>query len=288
MNGTMYWSVRRELWENRSVYLAPLIVAGIVLFATMLTTMGLSYKMRNPSPANPAKPRSSVAAPLKMAPAPIMFVSLIVGFVYSLDALYGERRERSILFWKSLPVSDLTTVLSKVAIPLMVLPLIAYALSVVTQVILLFVGSGVLMGSGASPAGFWADARFFEGLIIMFYGLAVHVIWFAPLHAWLLLVSGWARRVPFLWAVVPPVTIGMIERMMFGTRYVGAFIQYRFAGAMTEAFVKSPGRQVGDVDRLSQLDPVRFFSAPGLWLGLLFSAAFIFAAVRLRRRREPI
>src|SRR5688572_4859837 len=98
----LYWSVRRELWENRSVVLAPLIVAAVVLFGTLLSTISLPKKVRQ---------NAVIVQPFQMAPAPIMLAMFIVAAFYSLDALYGERRDRSILFWKSLPVSDRTTVL---------------------------------------------------------------------------------------------------------------------------------------------------------------------------------
>jgi ABC-2 type transport system permease protein len=227
--------------------------------------------------------------PYSMAPAPIMLATFLVGIFYCLDALYGERRDRSILFWKSLPVSDRTTVISKAAVPLVVLPLIAYVLSIVTQVILLMLSTMVLLGNGLSPGTLWAEFRFFQGLLIMFYGLTVHTLWFAPIYCWLLLVSAWSRRAPILWAVLPPLVIAAFERITFKTSYFGYMLKYRVVGAMAEAFaVKPKGSGDGDISRLSQLDPARILSAPGLWVGLIFAAAFLAAAVRLRRNREPI
>src|SRR5688500_15716246 len=93
----MYWSVRREIWENRSIYIAPLIVAAFVLFATSINVMvSLPKTMRSLSTLDPAKQHAAVVNPFEMAPAPIMLTTLIVAFFYSLDALYGERRDRSI------------------------------------------------------------------------------------------------------------------------------------------------------------------------------------------------
>jgi ABC-2 type transport system permease protein len=284
----LYWSVRRELWENRSIYLAPLIVAAVVLFATALSTIGLPKRMRNLPTVDPAKRHASIAMPYSMAPAPIMLATFIVGFFYCLDALYGERRDRSILFWKSLPVSDRTTVLSKAIVPMVVLPAIAYLLSIVTQVILLMLSNMVLLGRGINPAPLWAEVRFFQGLLIMFYGLAVHVLWFAPIYAWLLLVSAWARRTPVLWAVLPFLAVSAVEKITFNTTLFMHMLQYRVVGAMAEAFVAHPKGARGNINTLSQLDPSRFLSAPGLWVGLIFAAAFLAAAVRLRRNREPI
>ena len=285
----MYWSIRRELWENRSVYLAPLIVAAVVLFASSLGTIGLPRRMRTLPTLDPAKRHAAVVMPYSMAPAPIMLAAFLVGFFYCLDALHGERRDRSILFWKSLPVSDRTTVLSKATIPLVVLPLIAFSLSVVTQVILLLLSTMVLLGNGLSPATFWGQVGFFQGLPIMLYGLTVHALWFAPIYGWLLLVSAWARRAPVLWAVLPLLAVSAVEQITFHTRLFMSMLQYRVIGAMREAFAITPkGGDRGNIDRLSQLDPARFLSAPGLWVGLIFAAAFLAAAVRLRRNREPI
>ena len=177
----MVWSVRRELWENRSIYLAPLIVAAVVLFATLLGTFGLPRKMRTLPNLTPARQHAVVARPFQMAPAPIMLASFIVGMFFSLDALYGERRDRSILFWKSMPVSDRTTVLAKFLIPVAVLPVIALVLSAIVQVVLLFASTIVLVGNRINPSPLWTEFRFFQGVPIMVYGLTVHALWFEPI-----------------------------------------------------------------------------------------------------------
>jgi ABC-2 type transport system permease protein len=285
----MYWSVRRELWENRSIYMAPLLVTAVVLFATFIGTIGQVARMPSVSTADSAKQYAAVAGPFKMAPAPIMLAALIVGFFYCFEALHGERRDRSILFWKSLPVSDRTVVLSKAAIPLVVLPAIAYVLSVITQIALLFVSTAALVGSGRNPVPFWREAGFFEGLIIMFYGLSVHALWFAPIYGWLLMISAWARRATYLWALLPLLAVSAVERIVLGSMSFMSMLQYRVGGAMKEAFAFQSGSAAGgNIDRLSQLDPARFLTRPGLWAGLMFAALFLAAAVRLRRNREPI
>jgi len=282
----VYWSVRREVWENRSIYIAPFIVAIVVLIACMLSTVTLPRRMRSLPTLDPAKRHAAIVMPIAMAPAPIMFSTLIVAVFYCLDALHGERRDRSILFWKSLPISDRMTVLSKTSIPLVVLPLIAYALCVVTQVLLLQWSTIVLLANGLSPEPLWAEIRFFPGLVVMIYGLTVHALWFAPIYGWLLMVSGWARRAVVLWAVLPFLAIAAAEAMMFNTTSFLHMLAYRVNGAMSEAFVLKGTN--GDIDRLSQLDPLRFLRAPGLWVGLVFAALCVAAAVRLRRYREPI
>jgi ABC-2 type transport system permease protein len=122
----MYWSVRRELWENRSIWMAPLAVSALLLFGFLLSALVLPARVRAAG-LDPAKQRAVVSRPFDAAAGVPMAVAFIVGVFYCLDALHGERRDRSILFWKSLPVSDRTTVLSKAAIPLAVMPLIIFA-----------------------------------------------------------------------------------------------------------------------------------------------------------------
>src|SRR5438552_3650896 len=140
-----YWSVRRELWENRSLYIVPLIVAVVQVFGFAISTIGLADRRRGVLLLDPAHQRAAIEQPYDLAAMMMIFIVFIVGVFYCLDALYGERRDRSILFWKSLPVSDLTTVLSKVTIPLVVLPLIAFGIVVCVQVIMLLETSANLL-----------------------------------------------------------------------------------------------------------------------------------------------
>jgi ABC-2 type transport system permease protein len=288
-NDLLYWSIRRELWENRSITIAPLAVAAFGLFILLMTAFSLPHKMRN-LPLDAAKRHAAVVGHFTVAPTVIMVTTILVGIFYSLDALYGERRDRSILFWKSLPVSDLKTVLSKAAIPFVLLPLIGFALSVATQLILLLWSTAVLMGSGMSPAPLWAELRLLEMPVTLVYGIGAFALWHAPMYGWLLMVSAWAKRTPILWAVLPIVAISVVERVTFQTSYFGSLMMYRFMGAMTAAFnVKAPAKGHYEIiDRFDQLNPLKFLGTSGVWLGLLLAAAFLAAAVRLRRYREPI
>src|SRR6202045_3768136 len=138
----LYWSVWRELWENRSIYIAPLIVAAIQVFGFAISTIGLAERRRGVLLLDdPAKQRAAIEMPYDVVAMMMLFTMFIVGVFYCLDALHGERRDRSILFWKSLPVSDLTAVLSKAIVPLAVLPVIAFALTVCVQVIMVLMTS---------------------------------------------------------------------------------------------------------------------------------------------------
>lgn len=281
----MYWSIRREIWENRSIYLAPLIVAAVVLFGAMMSTLWLPQKLRNPLP-EPGKQHTRIVKPFSFAPAPIMLTALVVGAFYAIDALYGERRDRSILFWKSMPVSDTTSVLAKIAIPIVVLPAIALVLSYIVFFALLFGATGWLLANGLSPARLWGEVHFVSEPIVMFYGLTAHALWFAPIYAWLLLISAWAKRLPLLWAVLPPMGIAMFEKALFDTQHFCGVLKYRFLGAMSLAF--GDKLHTSEIEYLNQLTPIPFLTSSGLWLGLFFAAACVAVAIRLRHNREPI
>jgi ABC-2 type transport system permease protein len=278
-----YWSVRRELWENRSLYVVPLAIAGVVLFSYLVGTIGLPARLRSVAALDAAQQQAKLAAPFSMAASVIILFSYVTAAFYCLDALYGERRDRSILFWKSLPVSDLTTVLAKLSIPLVVLPLFIFAVVIATQLAMRLLSSVVALLNGLSPAPLWTRVPLVRMSLVMLYGLVVHALWHAPLYSWLLLLSAWARRLPILWAVMPPLVLGAFEHMAFGSSQIGALIRYRLIGTLAVAFdFKAQGHIV------PVLEPVRFLGSPGLWSGLLFAAAFLAMSVRLRRNREPI
>jgi ABC-2 type transport system permease protein len=283
----LYWSVRRELWENRSIYIAPVIVAGMMLFGFLISMITLPHRMRTVMALDAAKQRAMIELPYDMAAGLVIVTAFIVGFFYCLDALYGERRDRSILFWKSLPVSDRTTVLSKASIPLVVLPLINFAVIVVTQSIMLMLNTVALLGNPSAVAALWTHLKFVQLWIALLYALAAIALWHAPIYAWLLFVSGWARRATFIWAVLPFVAICVFEKVAFNTNHFALLLKDRASGWFLHAFI--PATHGGHpLDPLAGLTPGNLLSAPSLWLGLLLAAAFFAAAVRMRRNREPI
>jgi ABC-2 type transport system permease protein len=283
MTRPFYWSVCRELWENRSIYIAPLMVAIVLLFGFLVSTIGLPERRRAVLLLEPAKARAAIEAPYNVAAIMLIFTAFIVGVFYCLDALHGERRDRSILFWKSLPVSDATTLLSKAIIPLVVLPLVTFAIVVATQLVMLLWTSMLLISHGMSPVSTWTYFPVFRNCFILLYGLAAIALWHAPIYGWVLLVSGWARRAIFLWTVLPFLAIGFFEKITFGTSHFASMLKDRLMGFAPKAFAFN----MHSVD-CPQLTPGRYLSSPGLWVGLLLAAAFIAAAIRLRRYRGPL
>ena len=281
----MYRSVIRELWENRSIYIAPLAVAGLILVGSLISAFRLPGKMRAVSTLDPMQQHEVLAQHYEVAALLIMGTTFIVAVFYCLDALHGERRDRSILFWKSLPVSDLTTVLSKACIPLVVLPLLTFTITVVTQCLMLLISSAALLGSGLSVATLWSQLSLPQTWLDLLYHLVtIHALWYAPIFGWLLLVSAWARRMPILWAGLPVLAIALVEKIAFNTTHFAEMLGSRLGGG-PEA-VSLPG--ASPMDPMTHLTPGHFLTSAGLWIGLAMTAAFLAAAVRLRRAQGPI
>ncbi|ABF41985.1 ABC transporter, inner membrane subunit [Candidatus Koribacter versatilis Ellin345] len=278
------WCVRRELWENRSIYLAPLAIGGVVLTGFAISLLRLPDKVRALSAGDPMRLRAVVEQPFLFAALILMMVDMVVAAFYCLDALYGERRDRSILFWKSLPVSDLMTVLAKASIPILVLPLVSFAVTVATQIIMLIVGSVVFAAHGMSASVLWTHVPVLQTAGIHFYHLVVyHGLWYAPFYGWLLLVSAWSKRTPLLWAVLPAVAVVVIEKIAFNTSYFGGLLLQRLGGSS-----QSGGGNGMTMDMLTPHHAGQFLVSPGLWFGFVLTAGFLLAAARLRRWRGAV
>ena len=283
---TFYWSVRRELWENRSIYIAPLAVAAVYMLGFLISLFWLPRSLRGLEALHEATPQSiALAMPYSHAAMLIMMVGFLVGIFYSLDALHGERRDRSILFWKSLPVSDRTAVLSKFTIPIVILPLLSFAITIATQFVALVMGTAILAGSGVNVGALWTHTSFLHvSLVIFSHFVTVHGLWYAPLYGWLLLISAWAPRAPFIWAFLPPFVVCGLEKIAFNTTYCLSLIEERLAGPQSY----TPMQPDGHMHSIASLVPHNFFIEPGLWIGLAIAAIFVFASIRLRRYRGPI
>ncbi len=283
----MYWSVRRELSENRSIYLAPLAAAGAALFGFLISMIGPAHRMSSLSTLHSMDHRDAIAVPYDITAGVLMATMILVTVFYCADALYGERRDRSILFWKSLPVSDLTTVLAKASIPFVVLPLLTFAITVAMQFIMLLLNSAVLLASGMSVTPLWTQLSVIQMWLLLLYHLfTAHALWPAPVYCWLLLVSGWARRATLLWAALPVVVIAGVEKLIFRTSHFAALVGTRFIGATPSVAVTTP--DTFPTDPMTHISPGTFLHTPGLWIGLVIAAAFLAAAVRLRRYQGPV
>ncbi len=303
----LYWAMRRELWENRSLYIVPLIVAALVLIAYVISATRTQH--RPPAAAilsalDPVQQGLLLAVPYGISALAVINITIIVACFYCLDALYGERRDRSILFWKSLPVSDFTTVLAKLSMPFVVLPAMTLAIIIGMHLALLLLQTAFMSADGAGAAILWAQLPMLKILLSVLYALPAFALWYAPIYGWLLLVSAWAQRSTFLWAVLPPLGLCAAEKLALDSSSLYTILNHRLWGALKEAFafkVDIPAGALAEraaaaggkaprpqpiIDMIP--DPTKFLGNPDLWIGLGIAAACIVAVVWLRRSREPV
>jgi ABC-2 type transport system permease protein len=227
------------------------------------------------------------AAPLGISAAAVAVTAYIVAIFYCLGALHNERRDRSILFWKSLPVSDVTTVSSKALIPLAVLPAVTFVVILLMHAVMLLLTTVVLALNGIDLGTMWSGLPLLliEGLLI--YSLVVVTLWLAPVYAWTLLVSSAASKAPLLWLVLPPLAVMLVEGMGFRTHHFWDLINSRVFAGPVVAFSDMP-HGPNPTNYLPGIDPVAYLASPALWAGLVFAALALGAAIWLRRYREPV
>ena len=282
-----YWSVRRELWENRAIYVGPLIGAAVVLAGILIAAVHPPHFEQRGSSGHMTQAELRTL-PYAIAMVLLMVIGAVVGVFYSLGALHNERRDRSILFWKSLPVSDVTAVASKAFVAAVVLPACVVATVLVTHLVMLVLHLASLAMHGEDAGLLLTQVPLLRLWLALAWGAIAFTLWWAPIWGWLFLISAWAKRMTFLWAVLPPIALSVFERLAFGTSYVSKIVNGRLAGWSQVAFM-GQGRGVPLTgDNLPTPDPVGFVTTPGLWIGLLIGAALFYAAVRLRRSADPI
>jgi ABC-2 type transport system permease protein len=289
--------VRREIWEHRSLWIAPLVVAGVILFIAAVGFIHVGGDANFPwmqhmedgrrhGPGEHLGPRETYLVTMSMFTALQLFTLGVVVFFYLIDTLLTERKDRSILFWKSLPVSDAQVVVSKVLTALVVAPLIALAVSALMQILFGVVWwarfGGTPLGELLEPfqAGPWLEVQ-----VTSLVFVPAVILWYLPIAAYLLLVSVWARRNAFLWAVLPPVALLMIEGILTNFSYVREFIGRRFGGVFEiigERAANDPRVELGEV--LGHLAQV--FTHPETWVGVAAAVAIIYATIRIRRYRD--
>ena len=294
MTKTMAVLIRREFWEHRSLWITPLIVAGLLVLAAFPIHIGnVDMGAHAEDLARPQNRLSLFTLMIWGQTLPQYLIMTIVVTFYLMDCLYQERKDRSILFWKSLPVSDATTVISKLLTGLVVVPLGVYLAAMVAGVLFQAIWAiRVAFGSLPNVVVAWDTVAWLKVQGLMLYGVIVCMLWFAPLAASLLLVSAWARKNVFLWTTLPPLIAIIFERVAFGTRYTAHLLEYRTwgiwdaLGVGVETPEDSHGRVVSLAALFDNVSMGKAFLNIDLWLGLAVAAAFVFAAIRIRRYRD--
>lgn len=294
------WLIRREIWEHKAIWIAPLIVIAclVLLVVTGNVHLGPIGTMDGNSAFGAFPPDVQQKLVLIAYAGLALVVDMVMGtiaFFYALDSLYSDRRDRSVLFWKSLPLSDAETVLSKFAVAALVIPLVSLAGAIVAQLVVAAGGSAKLAMSGMSAGIMWQPEAILGGMTIAFLWCVTAILWYAPIMAYLMLASAWAPKGPFLWAVLPPVAIWVLERVVLYSEYVGDFITGRLFGLYKLLGRREGGDMSGmeagsDVAKLSNIDLVgslkEFYSSPDLWLGVVAAGLLLAAAMWVRRYRD--
>jgi len=326
---TMKWLLRREFWENKgSMFWAPIVVGALMtLFVaasvmysasagqfhkvsrvtvngqTTSTSKSMGAAFNALSADEQQKVADLVASGYLAAAAPLFLMLAAVVFFYCLGALYEERRDRSILFWKSLPVSDAQAVLAKVLTAALVAPLITIAIGTFVSLLLLLIVGTVFAFYGINLFGLvLSNSTLYLAPLQLLGLLPVYALWALPTIGWLLLVSAWARSKVFLWAVgTPVITVvvikwadyllnlgidlnwimhNVIARCLLGV-IPGAYLGLANVGKEQLANGEHPAL-IGAVFKHSWMT----LGSPGLWIGVIAGAAMIYAAIRLRRWKD--
>jgi ABC-2 type transport system permease protein len=314
---TFKWLLKREYWENRgSFFWAPLITAGVYLFfnvlGLVLAAFGINEARQHEPDFNLQNGMAELANPEHAADvsrviesvfmglgAPLLVVLAFVVFFYCLGSLYDDRKDRSILFWKSLPISDTQTVLSKVVMALFVAPAIATVFAILTSFVTLIVISIFVLAHGANPMYFWDIGAIARACINLVAALPIYALWALPTVGWLMLCSAFFRRVPFVWAVLIPLLSGLVilimgigafgktvgwywvhivVRLLTGT-VPGAEIPYRLHWFPEQSVVNGP-QDLANIFSISGTYSV--MAMPAIWIGAVLGVAMIYAAIRLR------
>lgn len=296
MHGPFMTLVRRELWEHRSLVWGPLAMALAIIVLSLLSSAmhgGVSVMFADgdalpASMRDAAQQRAIFGVWIGALIVPQVLVGMVVVVFYLLDCLFTERRDRSILFWKSMPVSDAKTVLSKLFVALVAMPLWIWALTMVVGIAVFAVVAAKVSGTPAEALGTWHGGTWLALQASLLGKSLVAALWYLPVAGYLLVVSVLAKRSPFVWATLPFFVLSIAERTALGTGHVGEFVGRRLTGFFDEFAVRAggedAGRMLGSV--YAKFGEFPLLASAELWLGVVAGAALVYAAIRLRRRSD--
>jgi ABC-2 type transport system permease protein len=296
--------IRRELWEHRSIYIAPIVIAALMTL-TYLTGQvsidGMKYAdLGVVSVSNiPANARAAALSVVMIGTSTtFIFAMLVLMAVYPLDALYAERKDRSILFWRSIPVTDFETVLSKLLTAMVVIPLVTFAMIALTHLVVLFITSiWISVRGGSGMQLIWGSAPFLDNWTATLIFVLTLPLWLSPFIGWFLFVSAFTKRSPFLTAVLPLVVLPLLEKLLFDSAVFAEaffvrsiqmplFIDLEMMAKLIEDAENFQSLANADLSLLGLMDIGGFLTTPGLWLGLVVCGLFSTAAIYVRRYRD--
>jgi len=298
--------VERETWEHRSLIWVPVITAALIVLAAIISSnvsgsIRFDVELDGESSAFFARLATDEVAQARLFSIwmgslglPVLVITVIVLFFYLLDALYAERKDRSILFWKSMPVSDSATVLSKLFTSMVAIPLWVWAVSLVMGLLIFLIIALKVAGTPIAPLGQFHFGAWVVLQLTLLQNLLIASLWYAPIAGWLLLVSVWAKRSPFLWAVLPPALVMLFEEIIFNTEHVSQLVGYRLthyfeAASMGFNVETGAGSQVifdSIKNTYEGMSAASLLGEPHLYSGLAVAAIFVLLAIRLRRWRD--
>ena len=289
---TVIWLVRREFWENRAIWMIPAVIGGLMVLIALFGRVDLMS-------ISPQMPVQAVGGGFLLAVGATFFaVMSIYSTWYLLDCLYADRKDRSVLFWKSMPISDTTTVLSKLATALIVIPAVYFAGADLTTLIMAFIVS--VRWSASIDGALWHANLWLQLQTLWLYMIATTGLWYLPIAAYLLVVSAWAKRAVMLWSLLPPLTLVLAERWFFNSHVIADVLGKRLLGYPAQAFRDDPGSSswvTTVVDNDTITTPISiwgffnvggFFSSAETWIGIAVGAVLIVCAIQLRTRRTEI
>lgn len=305
MISTQVALLQREIWEHRAIYVTPLVIALIISIMSITGQVAISafdqmVDIAILGAANLGEAERASAITVLMVSISSLFILAmwVLTIFYTLDSLYAERKDKSILFWRSVPVTDAETVVSKLVIAMVVIPLVTFVVLAATHIVVLTISSIWVSFRGANAGHLiWQAAPLLDNWTATLIFLLAIPLWLAPFIGWFLLVSAYTKRSPLLVAFLPIILLPMLERSLVGTRLFIDAIFVRsgkiplFQGIDTIGLWSEDKEALHELGRsgisfLSLVDLGGFLSSPGLWLGLVVCGLFATAATYVRRYRD--
>ena len=233
---TMKALINREFWEHRGAFIkTPVIMSIVILVLTIggyFTSMFMVEKTDSADLTKKGLQELTKLPQEKLAmfwngqmiglSLLFIFVLFIVMFFYVLGSLYNDRKDQSIMFWKSLPISDVQTVTSKLLTAMFVVPLVFTAVITLLSLILMILTSIVLLFHGFNPIQLvWAPVNIIQGLGLVLTGVYTQMLWALPIYGWLIFCSSFTKKRPFLFAVFVPsgIALGWYWINMFSFKF---------------------------------------------------------------------